>query len=270
MKLIRLIAIFGIALFSVACGSQKDSFNGVNSESFPETQVTLGGEISRYLSGDSAATVQHQNGSMKILDDLILQAQNIRETKSGSSWIAFLSDWENLRKNQFGANGMPVTPNADSLNNSEAIAIAQKWAELNIKLLKFSGEVRFGDVLEKSLYEMPIPALTDRLLKTVIYTHIEDQIFINLIGSSSVNHYHTTGGTIKLIQETDFPEKNEMTLKCECADTRYLEVFIRIPEWAVNPAVTHGNVKYVAHPGEYCQISRKWKDGDEFKIILKN
>jgi DUF1680 family protein len=61
-----------------------------------------------------------------------------------------------------------------------------------------------------------------------------------------------------------------MTLTCETNDARYLDVYIRIPEWAVNPTVAHGNVKYVAHPGEYCQISRKWKDKDEFFIILKN
>ena len=83
-------------------------------------------------------------------------------------------------------------------------------------------------------------------------------------------HHHTTGGTVKLTQRTDFPRSNIVTLTCETNDARYLDVFIRIPEWAVNPTVAHGNVKYVAHPGEYCQISRKWKDKDEFYIILKN
>jgi DUF1680 family protein len=61
-----------------------------------------------------------------------------------------------------------------------------------------------------------------------------------------------------------------MTLKCESNDVRYLDVFIRIPEWAINPTVSYGNVKYVAHSGEYCQVSRKWHDGDEFRIVLKN
>jgi DUF1680 family protein len=49
-----------------------------------------------------------------------------------------------------------------------------------------------------------------------------------------------------------------------------MDVFIRIPSWAVNPTVTHGNVKYVAHPGEYCEVYRKWNNGDQIKVELKN
>ena len=136
--------------------------------------------------------------------------------------------------------------------------------------MKFSGEIRFADVLEKLLYESKSPVLSEKLLKSVIYTRIYDQVFVNIIGSSSISYQHTTGGTVKLIQQTDYPEGNEMILKCECSDLRFMDVFIRIPSWAVHPSVTHGNVKYVANPGEYCEISRKWENGDEIKVVLKN
>jgi DUF1680 family protein len=124
--------------------------------------------------------------------------------------------------------------------------------------------------MEKVLYDAEVPLLSADLLKSIIYTHIDDQIFVNIFGSSSLIHHHTTGGVIKLIQETSYPASNDITLKCETNDARFLNVFIRIPSWAVNPTVTHGNVKYVPHPGEYCQISRMWKDGDEIRILLKN
>jgi len=137
-------------------------------------------------------------------------------------------------------------------------------------MLQFSGEAQLGDAIEQSLYNSGTPVLTDKFLKSIVFTHIYDQIFVNLLASATVEHYHTTGGTIKLILETKYPESNEMTLTCKCDDVRYLDVFIRIPSWAVNPTVQHGNVKYVCHPGEYCQISRKWNDGDEIQVLLRN
>jgi hypothetical protein len=196
-------------------------------------------------------------------------ARNVRKTRSDSAWISLSASWEDFRKNHIGPDGLPVFQ-ADSLTDSQSKSISGKWAELNVSLLKLSGEVQFGDALEKMLYKSKVPVLSDKILKSVIYTYIDDQIFVNLIGSSNVNHHHTTGGTIKLIQKTDYPESNEITLKCECNDVRYLDLFIRIPAWAVNPTVTHGNVKYVPHPGEYCQISRKFNDGDEIQVRLKN
>jgi len=152
----------------------------------------------------------------------------------------------------------------------EAMGVAGKWAELNIMLLKLSGEVRFGDVIENLLYKEEMPVLTEKQLKSIIYTHIDDQIFINVLGGSSFDYQHTTGGNVRLTQTTRYPLGSEIILSCEVGDVRYMDVFIRIPEWAVNPTVTHGNVKYVARPGEYCEIYRKWRNGDEFSIKLKN
>ncbi|HAQ19976.1 MAG TPA: hypothetical protein DCR40_12205 [Prolixibacteraceae bacterium] len=261
MKLIRLITISGIVLFFAACRNHQSSFPIINSQSFNEIQVTLDGSLAKRIWADSMNQVQEQIPLSKKLDEMIAITQTLQKTKPDSSWMFLMKSWEELRSNE-------AFFSSDTLANP--VFVLQKWAELNISLLKLTGEVRFGDTLEKLLYGSPAPVLSERLLKSVIYTHIFDQIFINLIGSSSLNHYHTTGGMIKLTQETDFPVRNEMYLKCESNDVRYLDVFVRIPEWAVNPTVSHGNVKYVAHPGEYCQISRKWRNGDEFKIILKN
>ena len=160
---------------------------------------------------------------------------------------------------------MPVDTVSGSLPNTTIL----RWAELNANLLKFSGEAKFAKVLENILYTQNQPVLSEKLLKSVIYTHIFDQIFIHIPTTSSVSFQHTTGGNVKLIQQYD-PSKKEMMLKCECGDTRFLDLFIRIPSDAVKPTVTHGNVKYVAIPGEYCEISRKWKNGDEIRVSLKN
>lgn len=260
MNLTRLIVISGIALLFTACGSEKESFNRTNSQSFAEKQITLEGALSLRIGVDSVNRTQESSLLLKNLEEMLSETETLKKIKSDNSWTALQKSWEEFRNNE-------AVLLADTSVNS--VFVLQKWAELNSQLLKLTGEVRFGDALEKLIYE-PKSFLPERLIKSSIYTHIDDQIFINLIGSSSLNHQHTTGGTIKLIQKTEYPLTNEIALFCECSDTRYLDVFIRIPEWAVNPTVTHGNVKYVARPGEYCQISRKWRNGDEFSIKLKN
>lgn len=270
MRLNQLIAIAGIVWIFWSCGSGNNGLSVHNSQSFHDTQITLDSQLMPRLTADTVEAVQDKNPLMQPIGDMILQTEKLKTNPSDSGWTALSTSWEDFRVKYVGADGILFRQNEDSSANSQNARLPEKWAELNKSLLKFSGEVRFGDALERLLYEPKVPVLSEKFLKSVIYTHLDDQIFVNLIGSSSLNHYHTTGGTIKLIQVTDFPEGNEITLKCECDDTRFLDVFIRIPSWAVNPTVTHGNVKYVARAGEYCEISRKWKNGDEFKIVLKN
>lgn len=264
MKIIRIFAIIGIAVFLFSCGRSENGLNVINSGSFSDSNITLDGALSQRLLPDSVVNISGQSLISIKLDELISAVEKLRKNQSDSLWNVVSAGWYD-----FGKDGLSVL-SADSMSNSEASAVAGKWAELNIQLLKLSGEVRFGDAVEDLLYKNQSPVLTEKQLKSIIYTHIDDQIFINVIGSSSLTHQHTTGGTITLIQKADYPNSNEITLTCESNDVRYLDVFIRIPEWAINPTVNYGNVKYVAHAGEYCQVSRKWHDGDEFRIVLKN
>jgi len=272
MKRIQNWILSGIIVILYSCGSNSYRLSVVDSKSLSGKQITLGDQISKHLLTDSLRTESEKNilkpnALLSKLDVMIALAEQVRKSESDSSWASLTSKWEDFRKNNIGPDGIPDLP--DSLINSQSTVLTQKWAELNIALLKFSGEVRFGDALEGLFYSSQ-PILSEKLLKSVIYTRKYDQVFVNIIGSSGMSYTHTTGGTVKLIQQTDYPDGNEMILKSECGDLRFMDVFIRIPSWAVNPSVTHGNVKYVALPGEYCEISRKWENGDEIKVVLKN
>lgn len=266
MRQLWFLVVIAIALGVLSCENEPDRLTVVNSTSFPDVRISLDGFRENRLSTASDEQVFQPTLLQANLDELTSLAETVGKTRSDTDWDTLSVKWDKFRTTYTGSDGTPVVQNADSLDESAT----RQWVELNSRLLRFSGDVKFGDALEKMLYDAPVAVFPEKLLKSIIYTHIDDHIFINLFGPSILTHQHTTGGTIKLIQETDFPESNEVILKCECSDTRYLNVFIRIPEWAVNPTVSHGNVKYVATPGEYCQVSRKWRDGDEFSIKLKN
>ena len=47
---------------------------------------------------------------------------------------------------------------------------------------------------------------------------------------------------------------------------RYIEVSVRIPEWAHGATVTAVGVKYPAPTGEYLFIAKKWHEGDTIRI----
>jgi hypothetical protein len=263
-----------MALFS--CGNSGNDLSVTNSGSFSDKAITLSPLVINRLLPDSIQPVETsdfpENNLLQAIETLTRGLENIQVTKSDTMWTAFKGKWENFRKDHIGSDGLPIISGElpDSLKKEEIERIAPKWVDLNAKLLKYSGEVKFGDAIEKLLYEGSCPIASEGFLKSIIYTHTDDQIYINIFGSSSVTHHHTTGGVVTLIQETDYPASQKIILRCECTDTRFLDVFIRIPEWAVNPTVGHGNVKYVAYPGQYSEIMRKWKDGDEIQISFNN
>lgn len=277
MKLYQFILATGLVLFLSSCIYFENGLNVVNSHSLPEKQVTLDSIafgphlLLDTLLTDSTTHFPQQNLLENSLKKMFGQVENIRKSQSDSAWTSLKKNWNTFRINHLNTEGLPVFrpdgPESAELTSPE---LNRDWANLNIQLLKLSGEVQFGDALEKMLYKSKEFVFTARMLKSVIYTRVDDEIYINIFGNSSMTYEHTTGGKVKIWQETQFPNSNQVVIKFDCDDLRFMDIYIRIPEWAVNPTVTHGNVKYVPYAGQYCEVSRKWKKGDEITVVLNN
>lgn len=264
MKIVRVFFIIGITVFLGACQSGEYGLTVVKSISFPEQHVVLDDSVNQRLLNDSPGHTFEQTPVLIKLETMISTVEKLSKNPVDSSWISLLVKWDNFKNDELSK----IISGTDS--DTDSGLLLGRWADLNIELLKLSGEVRFGDEIERLLYKIPKAVLSEKQLKSVVYTHVDDKIFINVIGASGFSYRHTTGGNVRFLQTTDYPAANEMNLTCEVDDVRYMDVFIRIPSWAVNPTVTHGNVKYVAHPGEYCEIYRKWKTGDEISVKFRN
>jgi hypothetical protein len=277
MKFYQFIVATGLVLILSSCIYFENGLNVVNSHSLPEKQVTLDSVVfSAHILTDSVfadTTTQfpQQNVLESSLNKMFGQVAYLGKSPSDTAWTSLTKNWNTFRINHLNSEGLPVFrydgPESAELRSPE---LNRHWANLNIHLLKLSGEVRFGDALEKMLYQSKVPVFTTKMLKSVIYTRVDDQIYVNIFGDSSMLYNHTTGGKVKIWQETAFPNSNEVLIKFDCDDIRYMDIYIRIPEWAKNPTVTHGNVKYVPYPGQYCEVSRKWKKGDEITVVLNN
>jgi len=259
-----------------SCKRDPNSLTVINSESFHQKQVELHFPVNHLTEVDSLngndLTDMGDDG-INELDELVSLTKRIKQLPDDKLWSELKNKWESFNTHYFENYRTPYPADylsKDSIKRVLSSEEMNQWAKLNIDLLKLSGEVRFGDALEIMLYGIKESNLSDSLVKSVIYTHVFDDIYINIFGSSSMEYQHTTGGTVKLIQNTNYPRGNEMILTFETGDLRLMNVYIRIPSWAKNPKVSYGNVKYVANPGEYCEVSKKWKQGDELKISLMN
>lgn len=144
----------------------------------------------------------------------------------------------------------------------------EKWFNVTAFLYQLSGDAIFAEELNKIVLQ-GIGENKDRnqeIVSPYIFTKNLDNLFVNIFTPSSINYDHTTKGNVNVEMETDFPKSGKVNLTFGMTERRYIEVSIRIPSWAEGATVTVKKVKYVARPGTYCKIAKKWKEGDLIEI----
>jgi DUF1680 family protein len=171
-------------------------------------------------------------------------------------------------------------------------------------LLRTVGESRYGDGLERVLYNTLLPAkdpdgegrffyysdyhaeakkgyyhskwpcCSGTLIQGVadypinIYFHSPDHLFVNLFVPSEVR-WSVRGTPVKLIQSTRYPEDGLVHLRVECDRPTNFTCGIRVPGWLKEPPkmlVSGKPYKGNAQPGSFAPISRKWKSGDSVEV----
>ncbi len=153
-----------------------------------------------------------------------------------------------------------TTKEADLKNTDDL----PEWIEINGLLLELTGEEKYAQQLENV---SGIDSLSE-YIKTFILTKRVDHINLNLFEPIEINYNHTLGGKVTIRQETDYPESGSVRLHFGMTERQYIELSIRIPEWAEGTTVEVKKVKYFTQPGSYCFIAKKWKEGDLVEIEL--
>jgi len=103
----------------------------------------------------------------------------------------------------------------------------------------------------------------------MIYSHDESSLYVNLFIPSSLN-WKKKG--LKLVQATDFPDKETSKLTVLRTTGKEFPINIRYPSW-VNPGALEISVNgkpYAnkAKPSTYVRIQRKWQKGDVIRVRL--
>ncbi len=241
-----------VILISLVACRQEQKFPDILFERIPPEKVILKNNImdTARVAADSVQTTFPE-----CLNRLTEFARFYNEKNEKFSLEKMKMEWENCNTE--------IT-----LNRAAAV----QWAENTCLLFQLTGEEKYAEELEHFFYVRLNQHLVDKQLSDVIasciFTKNVDHIHANLYIPAEINYEHTLHGHVKIEMETNFPKTGRIELKFTMGENRYIELFVRIPSWAEDATVTVSGVKYVAKPGSYSQIAKKWKSGDVAEIYF--
>ena len=183
-------------------------------------------------------------------------------------------------------------PNGDSAHLGET-CVTTTWIQLNAALLAQTGEAKYGDEIERSLYNQLTaaqePASGDwcyytalegvkhydkeitcchssgpralALAPTLAYLQAGDTICVNTL-ETSVARVQVGGQAVELRQESRFPYEGRSTLTLRMSSAARFTLKVRAPAWA--EPLRAGDA--TSRDGWVTLPERDWKDGDQVAI----
>ncbi|HUN72061.1 MAG TPA: beta-L-arabinofuranosidase domain-containing protein [Steroidobacteraceae bacterium] len=173
-------------------------------------------------------------------------------------------------------------------------------------LMRFTADARYGDGLERVLYNGMLavrrpdsagnspyyssynpgaakvfypakwPCCSGTLVQGVadyvrnVYFQAPGAIYVNLFTPSRVK-WSVAGRRVNLVQETDYPAGEHITLDVDADAPTAFAVMIRIPGWLRQEAEIRVNGRLAAAaatPGTFAALRRTWKRGDRIELRL--
>lgn len=197
--------------------------------------------------------------------------------------------------------GDSVLPAADSDHIGEG-CVTTTWVQLNQSLFDITGDIKYLDQLEKSVYNHLLAAenpesgcvsyytpLMNKKPYTCYITCCQSSVprgialvpyftFGNIKNVPTVLFYEpatykesiisadkkTVAATFKI--EGNFPETGNMILTVLVSQTASFPIALRIPLWCTNYVAKVGNKEYKGSPDEFITIAGTWKSGDKISI----
>lgn len=180
------------------------------------------------------------------------------------------------------------------------------WSKIARYLMRFTGDARYGDNLERALfntilgsldpdqdggyfyysdyhaqavkgyYKRKWPCCAGTLLQSVadypldLYFHDSAGINVNLYAASEVR-WRVNGVAVKLAQRTAYPESERIELQVAPDSPVNFAVRLRIPGWLDRPASLKINGKPATEtltPGRFAELRRVWRKGDTIELTL--
>ncbi len=159
------------------------------------------------------------------------------------------------------------------------------WLQLNWQLLRLTGEARYANELERTVFNQLLAAQNPANGNICYFTPMNGRKItsdgINCCRSSeprgismipalvwgklpdgiAIEQYapgKATIGEVEIRSETDFPASGAVRLILTPAKPGSFTLYLRVPEWTAGFAATTGGRKYKGKPGEYLVLPRTW------------
>ena len=88
-----------------------------------------------------------------------------------------------------------------------------------------------------------------------------------LYSASETTAEVASGKTVTLVEETNYPFEEQITLTVRADAPVSFPLYLRIPAWAEGATVNAGNIVN-AEPGKYVKIEKTWNDGEQIILNL--
>lgn len=180
------------------------------------------------------------------------------------------------------------------------------YANVNFSrnLLRFTGEAKYGDNMERVLVNGMLSALPMRSdghtfyysdyspgakkdyfpyawpccsgtyaqitadYPLNIYFHDPEGIYVNIFAESVVR-WKARGETITLAQKTQYPVSENTSIRVHLLSPARFALHVRMPDWLKENAVIKMNghpLSVETRPGTFLALTRTWKDGDRLDV----
>jgi DUF1680 family protein len=107
-------------------------------------------------------------------------------------------------------------------------------------------------------------------LPGVVYYTCDGGLAINLYAQSSAVADLGKGLSLKVAQQTDYPNSGDVVVRVEPSKPSRFPLYLRIPRWCDNAKVTvNGDgVEMTGQGGSFFVVNRQWREGDEIKLQM--
>jgi DUF1680 family protein len=103
-----------------------------------------------------------------------------------------------------------------------------------------------------------------------MYSISKDGIWLNLYGGNRLSTKLIDGSNIKLTQQTNYPWEGIIQLQFDETPPKPFAVHLRIPGWCQHAFIFVNGKLYTTSikTGEYAEVQRAWKKGDQLELRL--
>ena len=214
--------------------------------------------------------------------------------------------WQDVEKNRLYSTGTAsdhehfqedgVLPAEANANMGEG-CVTTTWVQLNQNLFALTGDVKYLNQLEKSVYNQLLGAenpetgcvsyytpLMNKKPYTCYITCCQSSVprgialvpnftFGNIKNVPTVLFYEPAvykisnqkiNATFKI--EGNFPESGNLTISVETSKATEFPLALRVPAWCVNFVAKVGNKEYKGNPNEFVTITKTWKSGEKISV----
>ncbi len=228
---------------------------------------------------------------------------------------AVLAAWQNILDTEINVAGSGATMEcwyggrarqAFPAKHPMETCVTQTWMKWNANLLRLTGEGRFADEIERSLYNALFAAMKPDGTEFAKYTGLEgfrsagpeqcgmglhcctangprgmllpaewalavseEGPVVVLYGPGEASVGLPGGNRVRIVQETDYPRSGDVTLRVYPERPERFELGVRIPAWSRESRISvNDEAPEAAGSGTIRRIGRVWSPGDRVRLAL--